>query len=72
MSTRHVFQNPIVCSSCFGAIILQIFSSVHTPNETYAAGTAFAIAYKVCSVPSLLLTLFFNLNGHFISQILKM
>ena len=54
VSTSHVLHNPIVCSSCFGAIILQIFSSVHTPNETYAAGTAFAIAYKVCSVPSLL------------------
>ena len=54
----HVLYNPIVCSSRFGANILQFFSSVHTPNETYAAGTAFAIAYKVCSVPSLLLTFF--------------
>ena len=54
VSIRHVLYNPIVCSSCFGAIILQFFSSVHTPNETYAAGTAFAISYNVCSVPSLL------------------
>lgn len=39
-------------------IILQILSSVHTQNESHAAGTAFAISYQVCSVPSLLLTLF--------------